>query len=162
LAFNEFKKSTESAVKLLIVGEAMFMTRNIQKTLDSIEFKEDVFFPGRMEPENLSKVTAAALALVFVPYFEGFGIPVLEALYSETPVICSNITSMPEIAGDAALFVNPFEVDSITAAMLNLWKNPDVRIKLIEKGRAQRLKFSWDKTADKLWNSMGSVLQLGN
>ena len=71
-------------------------------------------------------------------------------MYAGTPIITSNTSSMPEVAGDAAILVNPYDVDSIFEAMLQLWETPNLRNQLIEKGNIQRKKFSWDKTAQLL------------
>ena len=96
--------------------------------------------------------------MVYVPYFEGFGIPILEAMNCDVPVITSNITSMPEVAGDAALLVDPFSTISISDAMLNIFKDENLRKSLIEKGRKRRLDFSWNKTADALWKSIEKTI----
>ena len=74
------------------------------------------------------------------------------------PVITSNVTAMPEISGDAALLVDPFSVESIAEAMQTIWKNETLRNRLIEKGKAQRQKFSWDTTASILWSTVEKVI----
>jgi glycosyltransferase involved in cell wall biosynthesis len=153
-AYDEFKKASSSDVKLVIVGEKMFMTSEIENVFSKMQFKNEVVFTGRLGINDLKDVVAAALALVFVPYFEGFGIPIVEAMYCDVPVITSNVTSMPEVAGTAALLVDPFSVDSIKDAMLKIHKDEALRNQLIMNGREQRKKFSWDKTAEKLWSSI--------
>jgi glycosyltransferase involved in cell wall biosynthesis len=94
---------------------------------------------------------ASALALTYVSYFEGFGIPILEAFQCDTPVITSNITSMPEVAGNAAILTDPFSITTIAGAMQKIASDSDFRQKLIVAGREQRQKFSWEQTAEKLW-----------
>lgn len=158
LAFNNFKCKTKSKDKLIIVGEKMFKTRDLSKVFENIQFKDDVIFAGRMHPENLKNLYAASTALAFVPYFEGFGIPIIEAMNCETAVITSNKTSMPEVAGDAAILVDPFSVESISDAMIELHNNPKLKSKLIEKGNQQKQKFSWDKTASKFWKTIEKVI----
>lgn len=157
-AFDKFKTFTKTTAKLLIVGSPMFKTGDMKRKYAEMRHKSDVVFTGRLNPADLRDVLGSALALTFVPYFEGFGIPVLEAMYCDVPVITSNVTSMPEVAGDAALLVNPFSVDAIAEAMKTMHDNSDVRKKLIEKGRIRRQRFSWDKTAEKLWTSIESVM----
>ena len=98
------------------------------------------------------------MAMVYPSLFEGFGIPILEAMYCQVPVITSNTTSMPEVGGDAAIYVNPQSINSIADALLQIEKYPDLRQNLIEKGKIQRQKFSWDKTAEKLWKSIVSTM----
>lgn len=157
-AFDIFKTKTNSNLKLVIVGEKMFKTKNIKNTFNRINSKDDVIFTGRLNPEELKKLYGAALALTFVPYFEGFGIPIIEAMNCNTAVITSNCTSMPEVAGDAALYADPFSVHSIADAMINIYNNSDLRNQLVEKGKIQIQKFSWDKTADKFWNSIEKAM----
>jgi len=101
---------------------------------------------------------ASAFALAFVPYFEGFGIPIVEALQCETPVICSNTTSMPEISGNAGLLVDPFDVNSICKGMLDLYHSTSLRNQLIKNGKERKNMFSWDKSADLLWKSITNCL----
>ena len=96
---------------------------------------------------------SAAEALVYPSYFEGFGIPILEAMYAETAVICSNTTSMPEVGGDAVLYIDPTSADDIAHAIRHIQQS-GVREELIEKGRKQRTLYSWDRTANLLWTSM--------
>ena len=151
-AFDEFKKSESSKIKLVIAGEKMWKTGDIENTFEHMQFKSDVIFAGRLGTNELKDVMASALALVFVPYFEGFGIPIVEAMYCDVPVITSNVTSMPEIAGNAGLLVGPFSVNSIKDGMMRIYKDETLRSQLITNGRKQRENFSWDKTAEKLWN----------
>lgn len=150
-AFDTFKKSSGSDMKLLIVGRKMFKTAEMQHAFSSMKYKDEVVFTGRLSPDELCLVLGSAFALTFVPYFEGFGIPLVEAMNCDVPVITSNITSMPEISGNAALHVDPFSVDSISKGMLEITGNTEKRLKLIVEARVQREKFSWDKTAEKLW-----------
>ena len=155
-AFDAFKSSSnrlsiKSDIKMIIVGEKMFKSEDIKKQFSTMKSKHDVIFTGRLSAVELSKVLASALALTFVPLFEGFGIPVVEAYYSNTPVLTSNATSLPEVAGDAALLVDPFSVEEITDAMTKLAFDVQLRQQLIEKAKIQRQKFTWDKTAEKLW-----------
>lgn len=158
LAFEKFKEQTNSHIKLLIVGEKMFKTKKIKHIYKNLHYKDDVIFAGRMSPENLKILYGSALALTFVSYFEGFGIPIIEAMHCNTPVITSNVTSMPEVAGDAALLADPFSIDSIADAMINIYEDKNLSNQLIEKGKIQRQKFSWDKTAEKFWESIEKVL----
>ena len=161
-AFVEFKSSSSTIgldIKMIIVGEKMFKSEDIKKQFSTMKYNHDVIFTGRLSAVELSKVLASALALTFVPLFEGFGIPVVEAFYSGTPVLTSNVTSLPEVAGDAALLVNPFSVDEITNAMLRLASDEDLRQQLIEKAKVQRQKFTWDKTAEKLWQSIEKAVE---
>lgn len=117
LAFDAFKLTVATDVKLVIVGAKLFKDDTIEKVYQTLANKSDVVFTGRLPKAALVAVIAGARALVYVSYFEGFGMPILEAMKCGVPVITSNVTSMPEIAGDAALLVNPFDVPAITEAM---------------------------------------------
>lgn len=153
-AFDAFRTSVNSDIKLLIVGESMFKTSDIELTYEGMRYKDDVIFTGRLTNEELHKVLGASLALTFVPYFEGFGIPVIEAMNAGVPVICSNTTSLPEVGGNAVLYVDPFSLSQIKDAMIRIFNEKELRETLIEKGFRQKEKFSWDKTAELLWGSI--------
>jgi glycosyltransferase involved in cell wall biosynthesis len=153
-AFDAFRTSVESDIKLLIVGESMFKTSDIELTYEGMRYKDDVVFTGRLNNDQLHHVLGASLALTFVPYFEGFGIPVIEAMNAGVPVICSNTTSLPEVGGNAVLYVDPFSLSQIKDAMIRIYQEKELRDSLIEKGFVQKEKFSWDKTAELLWGSI--------
>ena len=158
-AFDGFKTAVKSDVRLLIVGGSMFKTGEIKQAYEGMRYKEEVIFTGRLGNEELHQVLGASLALTFVPFFEGFGIPVIEAMSAGIPIICSNTTSLPEVGGDAVLYVDPFEIPQIEGAMIKLYQDKDLRDSLIELGFRQKEKFSWDKTAELLWKSLNSVIQ---
>jgi glycosyltransferase involved in cell wall biosynthesis len=153
-AFDAFKTLVETDMKLLIVGENMFKTSEIEMTYEGMRHKKDVIFTGRLSTEELHHVLGAAWCLTFVPYFEGFGIPVIEAMSAGVPVICSNTTSLPEVGGSAALYVDPFSLSQIKDAMIRIYHEKELRDSLIRKGFIQKEKFSWDKTAELLWGSI--------
>jgi glycosyltransferase involved in cell wall biosynthesis len=123
-----------------------------------MKHQSDVIFPGRVEPNDLSALLSAAEMLVYPSYFEGFGIPILEAMYAETAVIASRTTSMPEVGGDAVLYIDPSDIDDIAHAISRL-RDKTLRQEFIEKGRLQRQKFSWEITANLLWDSMMKTIK---
>jgi len=157
-AFDLFKDTHKSDVKLVMVGEKMYWTREMERIFKQMHHAREVIFTGRLEPEVLSQVMGSALALVYVPLFEGFGIPILEAFRAEIPVITSNTTSMPEVAGEAALLVDPFQIESIANAMKSITFEPDLRFALVEKGKQQRKRFGWDQTAERVWKAIEALL----
>mgnify|MGYP001235236378 CR=1 FL=1 len=150
-AFDIFKQNANDNHKLVIVGEPMFMTKSIEHTLKTMKHNDSVIFTGRLQLEELTQVVASATALTFVPYFEGFGIPMVEAMYCHVPIIASNVTSMPEVAGDAAYYVDPFNESQIAEAMEQLVKNPELRANLIAKAAERKHLFNWDKTAQNFY-----------
>ncbi len=161
-AYDKFRKNNARKIKLVIVGEAMFMTKEISQTYSEISHKEDVIFTGRLSPQRLKMVLGSAFALTYVPYFEGFGIPILEAMYAGVPVIAADKTSMPEVAGNAALFIDPYSVDSIVNAMHQIVESEELRSQLKNAAAIQKKKFSWDKTAEKLWTSIQKTIEIGS
>ena len=108
---------------------------------------DDVLLTGYVTDAELEWLYRNCYAFLYPSLFEGFGMPVLEALTLGAPVICSNTTSLPEVAGDAALLVDPLDPRAIAAAMQEL---PAVRESLIQKGRAQARRFSWEESANQL------------
>jgi glycosyltransferase involved in cell wall biosynthesis len=158
-AFDAFKSVSNSSMKLVIVGGEMHKTGEIFEVFDNMRFKNDVVFTGRVLTVDLHDIFGAALALTFIPFFEGFGIPVVEAMSAGIPVICSNTTSLPEVGGNAVIYADPLKIDQITDAMLKLVADPELRNKLIENGHIQKEKFSWDETARLLWLSIERALQ---
>lgn len=152
--FDQFRKSADTDMKLVIVGARYWWTEEIRSAFDAMEYKDEVIFTGRLEEADLYRVMASAYALTYVPYFEGFGIPLLEAMRCEVPVITSNVTSMPEVAGDAALYADPFSVDSIAQAMHTLQADKQLRSSLVEKGKLRSTAFSWERSGDLLWKSI--------
>lgn len=146
-AFALFKKKQRSNMKLLVIGRFAWKSEGIRQEWESNAFHEDILHYDYMLVDELSKVIGAAYAMVYVSLFEGFGIPALEALSCRVPLIASNTTSIPEVAGDAAIYVNPEKVEEIAQAMSTLYKDEHLRGQLVEKTLAQAAKFGWDQSA---------------
>jgi glycosyltransferase involved in cell wall biosynthesis len=158
IAFGEFKTKVKSDIKLLIVGDKYWGNKEMQTAFEKNPVRDDIIFTGRLNDDELKSVYGAAYALCYVSIFEGFGIPVVEAMYCDVPVITSNTSSMPETGGNAVLLADPFSVESISYALEKIYSDSVFRSDLIEKGKMQRQKFSWQKSADKLWESISMVL----
>lgn len=159
LAFDKVKedKSNED-LRLVVVGSRVWWQDELESAWNGMKHQSDVIFPGRVEPNDLSALLSAAEMLVYPSYFEGFGIPILEAMYAETAVIASKTTSMPEVGGDAVLYIDPSDIDDIAHAISRL-RDRTLRQEFIEKGRLQRQKFSWEITANLLWDSMMKTIK---
>jgi glycosyltransferase involved in cell wall biosynthesis len=157
-AFEQFKKNDRLGYKLLFVGKPMWGKSFLSEQINNMHYKNDIVYTGHISSEVLQLVLGSAAALLLVSFYEGFGIPVVEAMNCDVPVICSNVSSLPEVAGDAAFFVDPNSVDEIASAMHQLSMFPDLRKGLVLKGQKQREKFSWDKTAEAVWASFEKTL----
>jgi glycosyltransferase involved in cell wall biosynthesis len=156
-AFNRYKKQSRANTKLLIIGRKAWMTRETQKAYKESEWKDDILFKGFVHREKLPVYIGAALAMVYVSLFEGFGIPILEAMHAEVPVITSNVSSMPEVSGEAGLLVDPYDIDSITEALIRMEEDVELRLELVRKGRQQRQNFTWNKASQIVFDN---ILQL--
>jgi glycosyltransferase involved in cell wall biosynthesis len=153
-AFDLFRNSSDKDIKLLVVGEKKWWTAEMESTFEAMKHQSDIIFSGRLNLHDLHLVTASALASTYVSYFEGFGIPIVESFRCGVPVITSNVTSMPEVAGDAALLVDPFNEVSIADALTKIADDAILRKVLIDKGFERSKYFSWDHTSKQLWDSM--------
>lgn len=158
-SFEIFKERYNIDYKLLIVGGTLHKTGEIEKVYSEMKHKADVIFTGRLETDELCKVVAASESLVYIPHFEGFGIPLLEAMYAETAVISGNTTSLPEVVGNAALICSPSDYEKVAENMNHIATNEELRNSLIEKGRLQRQKFSWQLTSERLWNCIENAIK---
>jgi glycosyltransferase involved in cell wall biosynthesis len=157
-AFDLFKRDDQKGLKLVVAGRKLWWTREMENSYKTMNYQNDVVFTGLVSDEEIQKLTGAALASVFVSKFEGFGLPIIEAFNCNTPVITSCTSSMPEVAGNAALFVDPESLNSICEAMQQIVSDSGLRDKLILAGRARKDLFNWDSTADKLWRSVEQIL----
>ena len=157
-AFDYFKTETASNYKLLIVGEAYFWSEEMKKVYAQMKYKNEVIFCGHIQKEELVELMGSAEALTFVSYYEGFGIPIVEAMKCGCPVLVGNQTASPEIAGDAALICNPFDIESIKDALIQLSNDEKLKEELSQKGLRRAQLFNWDSTAEAVWNSIASIL----
>lgn len=151
-AFDAFKTQSGSPMKLLIVGRKAWNFEEVIHSYGQARHKGDIIFTGFISDEDLNRIYGASSGLAYVPLFEGFGIPIIEAMQCQVPVICSNTSSMPEVAGEAALLVDPYQPNEITRAMLRLSAEPGLSSELVDKGKARQGLFSWDVSADRVWN----------
>lgn len=157
-AFSLFKKWQQSNMKLLVAGRLAWDYNDILVKLKTYKYREDVVMLDYLTDEQLTKVTGAAYAMLYPSFFEGFGLPILEAMQSGVPVITSSVSSMPEVGGEAALYADPANPDAIAKQMLRLYKDEALRSRMVEAGFKQASSFHWDTTADALWQSILSIL----
>lgn len=143
-------------LKLMVIGVRGEKHNNLAKDLNLP--KNSLVYEDELSFKEFSSLYAGAIALVYPSLYEGFGLPVLEAMYHGCPVITSNISSLPEVAGDSALLVDPTKPDEIFRAIKNLLENNQLKQDLIKKGHVQVKKFSWQKTAKQTLNIYKSLI----
>ncbi len=145
--FARLQKELNKKINLVLVGHKPGRGISLNDLTIALNLQESVVFTGYLSDNDLSLVLNHATVFVFPSLYEGFGLPVLEAMSSGIPTVCSNVASLPEVAGDAALFFNPISLDEITNALKSLMTNSNLRNELIIKGYKNVKRFSWADTA---------------
>ena len=151
-AFSIFKKRLQTNMKLVIAGRLAWKNDEFLKLLNNYKYKPDVVLTGYLQEEELAGLMASAYALVYPSLFEGFGVPVAEAMKCRVPVLTSERSSMEEVAGDAGLYFNPNDHKDIADKMMLIYKDENLRNQLIQKGQSVACKYNWELSADHLWN----------
>ena len=157
-AFDLFKDSRSDSTKLVVVGDKKWWAGEIEDTYLQMRHREDVIMLGRQPLDVVCELTASTLGVLYASLFEGFGLPIVDAFNAHVPVITSNVSAMPEIAGDAALIVDPYQPQDIAEAMRALRQDDELRNRLIENGKARQNLFTWDRTAGLLWATIEKTL----
>lgn len=134
-------------VYLVIAGPWDKRYPQARRAVEELEIQERVLFLGAVADEHLPGLYSGAVCFVFPSLYEGFGLPVLEAMACGTPVACSNAASLPEVAGDAALLFEPHQVECIRDALMQLLGDADLRDELARRSRERAVAFSWRRTA---------------
>lgn len=153
-AFSIFKKRQKSDWKLVIAGRAAWHSKAFMDSLGTYKYRDDLVVTGYVNETKLERLVSAAYALVYPSFFEGFGVPVLEAMQAGVPAITSAGSAMQEIAGDGALYADPESYQDIAEKMMLIYKDETLRNNLVEKGLATARAYSWDKTATLMWQSI--------
>ena len=157
-AFDIFKDRCACATKLVVVGEKKWWAGEIEDTYLKMRHRADVLLLGRQPLEVVCELTASSIAMVYTSLFEGFGLPIVDSFNAHVPIITSNVTAMPEIAGDAAILVDPQSPDQLAEAMGCLQQDKCLRNTLIEKAIVRKGLFTWDRTAELLWKTIEKAL----
>ncbi len=154
-AFTLFHRKNK-IYQLVIVGSNMWRKNSLKIPH---EIQSRVTFTGHVQVKELSKILGSSFALVYPPYFEGFGIPLVEAMKSRVPIVSSDRTCLPEIAGSAAIYFDPYDIDEIANQMMHITKDSSLRKKLLFEGEERVKNFSWDRSAEKTWKVLEEYLR---
>ena len=155
-AFAVFKKNNQDT-RLLVVGRMAWKTSDIRRAYENHPNKEQIVFTGYLGDREMFDALQGSRALIYISLFEGFGLPIVEAMSKGVPVITSNRSSMKEIAGNAALLVNPEEPKEVAKAMAELDINDTLRASLINLGKQRATLFSWHQSTAETWNVMHAL-----
>lgn len=143
---------------LVLAGKPMWGYRKIKRARRESPNADRIIITGPISENRKITLMKEAVALVFPSTYEGFGMPPLEAMELGTPVITSNVSSLPEVVGDAALLVDPLSIKELSDAMMEISANESLRTKLSAEGRQQASKFSWQRTAKLTWSVFEKII----
>jgi glycosyltransferase involved in cell wall biosynthesis len=147
MAYKQLLDNYHAAVSLALGGEKGWLSDEVFALVDKLGLQERVRFLGRVSPEDLLGLYNSAKLLVHPAFYEGFGLPPLEAMACGTPVVVSNTSSLPEVVGDAALLVEPTDVDGLAVAIWRVLSDDTLRKQMVHKGLQRAKRFSWKKAA---------------
>jgi glycosyltransferase involved in cell wall biosynthesis len=156
-SYDLFRKKSGLDHKLVLTGGRLYLNRETDRLINSSPFRKDIILTGSVKHSDLGILYSSATALVFIPWFEGFGIPAAESMRCGTPVILSNTTSLPEIGGNSALYVDPGNPTEVSEAMIRITTDEKLRSSLSESGLIQAQRFTWDNTAASVLLSIESA-----
>ena len=145
-AFHTLRRGGLEHVKLLIIGDEISKYATLRRAVHRHKLHKHVRFFGFVPDKTLASLYRLASVFVFPSLYEGFGLPPLEAMAAGTPVVTSNVSSLPEVVGDAALLIDPYEPDEIAAAMRRVLTEPALRDELRARGLARVKEFSWERS----------------
>ncbi|MGL5378688.1 glycosyltransferase family 4 protein [Clostridium sp.] len=158
LAFKKINKDLTIPHVLLLGGAVKDEGQKLVQLVRELNMEDLVFFTGYLNDDILPILYNGAEAFVYPSLYEGFGLPPLEAMSCKTPVITSNLTSIPEVTGDNAILIDPFNNDELCESIVSLLNNQEYKDKLSNRGYEKSLEFSWNKTAEKTLNAYKNVI----
>jgi glycosyltransferase involved in cell wall biosynthesis len=159
-AFRTIRQQPEfESLKLVIIGDEISKYQGLRRAVHQHKLHKHVRFFGFVAPETLGVLYRLARVFVFPSLYEGFGLPPLEAMYFGTPVVTSNVSSMPEVVGDAAILVDPYDAESIAEGMRRALVDEGLRATLRERGMARAREFSWDRSVEQIHQVYTEVLE---
>ena len=147
IAYDLYRRQNPDGIPLLIGGRLAWQTDGVRAAYDRSAFRADIRMLGYVAEAELPRLLNGALALVYPSLDEGFGVPLLEAMHAEVPVVCSDRASLPEVGGTAARYFNPEDPAAIAAALTDIVRNPALRARLVAAGRTRKARYTWDASA---------------
>ena len=159
-AYAVFRENSSEEIALAIVGKKDGLLTGVEgldNLMDSLGLGSSVCFTGFVADEDLPILYSAARAFVFPSLYEGFGLPPLEAMACGCPVIASDAASMPEVCGEAALYVNPYDIQDMAATLQNLASSAQLADRLVNDGFRRVKNFSWDMAAASIGNRLENL-----
>lgn len=148
-------------LRLVVIGDEISRHPEVRRAMNQSRVAAAVRFLGFVPIDVLRAFYRAAELFAFPSLYEGFGLPPLEAMACGTPVVTSNVSSLPEVVGDAAVMVNPENVFEIARGMRDVLTNPELRARLIQKGREQLARFSWEENAREVLSAYAAAVRRG-
>lgn len=152
--YEMFRSSSKFGHKLVLTGSRLFLNSETDRLIKTSRWAADIILTGPVPHEELRVLYSSSSAFLFVPWFEGFGIPAAEAMRCGIPVILSDTTSLPEIGGKAAFFVNPGNETELSQAMEEVITDENLRSDMIARGLIESQRFTWDNCAESVWHSI--------
>jgi glycosyltransferase involved in cell wall biosynthesis len=150
-AFHQLRQGELADLKLLIIGDQISKLPSLRRAVHRHKLHKQVRFLGYVADDQLAILYRLASVFVFPSLYEGFGLPPLEAMASGTPVVASNVSSLPEVVGDAAVLVNPYDVDAIVDGLRRVLTDPALAADMSRKGIERAREFSWERSVAKTW-----------
>ena len=154
-AFEQFKSQSQNDFHLVIAGRASWHTEDVFQAIDKSPFKSSIHLPGYIPTVDAIHLVGGAEAMIYPSVYEGFGLPLVEAMASGVPVICSNVSSLPEVAAHAALLFDPNDIEQLAHQMKRISSEDTLRRELIKSGDVRTRDFSWDKAARQIYEILG-------
>jgi glycosyltransferase involved in cell wall biosynthesis len=150
-AYQQLRSSTDHNYQLVIAGAKAWLVEDVMKEIGE-NYREDIIFTGRFDDSELAPLLWGADLFVLPSFYEGFGLPILEAMACGVPTLVSNTPSLVEVGGEAALSFDPHSIDDIAKVLDNIISDPDLRIEMREKGLKRVAEFSWNRCAQETIN----------
>lgn len=160
LAFNYLKQKHKIEHQLVLIGQKGWLYRPIFQTIASSPWKEEIHYLGYLPDATVALFYSQAEVFVYPSFYEGFGLPVLEAMTLGAPVVTSNTSSLPEVAGEAAILVDPQNIQQLADAIFQVISDSQLRQKLIYKGKQRATLYTWEKTARSTLKAYNSLLDI--